>query len=247
MLRAGSLAGRLRALNILMNASGRRPPKTLPMTAEPIVPKIMVTEDGPYLVSDAQQIVRLSDGKSYDATGQVALCRCGGSKNKPFCDGTHKQNGFSGDRDPNRIPDRREDYAAAGITIHDNRGLCAHAGRCTDGLPAVFRLRQEPFIDPEEASPEEIARTVEQCPSGALSYSVAGAEHHDRGGSTVVGFVPKGPYVFRGAEELGGAELLAGGTTHRIALCRCGQSTNKPFCSGAHWNVEFDEDAPGEA
>ncbi len=207
------------------------------------MPRIKVTEDGPYVVRDAQQIIRLSDGKSYEAVGQVALCRCGGSNNKPFCDGTHKKNGFSGAKDPDRVPDLREDYSALGITVHDNRGLCAHAGRCTDGLPKVFRLRQEPFIDPEAASPDEIVRTIPQCPSGALSYSIAGAEHRDRGGEAVVGFVPGGPYVIRGGAELEDADLLEGGTTDHFALCRCGKSRNKPFCSGAHWNVEFDQDA----
>ena len=207
------------------------------------MPNIKVIDNGPYIVSAASQVTRLSDGKSYEAVGQVALCRCGGSKNKPFCDGTHAVNGFSGDKDPDRTPDLREEYAAAGITIHDNRGLCAHAGRCTDGLPEVFRLRQEPFIDPEAGSPDEIVRTINQCPSGALSYSIAGAEHSSSGGDQVVGFVPKGPYVVRGGAELEGAELLEGATTDHFALCRCGKSTNKPFCSGAHWNVEFDEDA----
>ena len=210
------------------------------------MPKIRVTEDGPYVVSDAHRITRLSDGKSYEAAGRVSLCRCGGSKNKPFCDGTHKKNGFNGAKDPDRVPDRREDYAAAGITIHDNRGVCAHAGRCTDGLPEVFRLRQEPFIDPEGASPDEIARTIQQCPSGALSYSVAGAEHLDRGGGALAGFVPKGPYIFRGGAELEGTELPEGATPDHFALCRCGHSKNQPFCSGAHWEVEFDEDASGE-
>lgn len=214
------------------------------MTTDAKMPRIKVTEDGPYLVSEVQQIIRLSDGKSYEATRQVALCRCGGSSNKPFCDGTHLKNGFSGARDPDRVPDRREDYAAAGITIHDNRGLCAHAGRCTDGLPAVFRLGKEPFIDPDGAPADEIARTIQECPSGALSYSVADAEHPDRGGEAIAGFVPSGPYVFRGGAELEGAVLPEGGTTDRFALCRCGQSKNKPFCSGAHWYVEFDSDAP---
>ena len=158
----------------------------------------------------------------------------------------NKENGFNGDKDPDRVPDLREEYAAAGITIHDNRGLCAHAGRCTDGLPEVFRLRQEPFIDPEAGSPEEIVRTINECPSGALSYSIDGAEHGGRGGGQIVGFVPKGPYVFRGGAELEGAELLEGGSPDHFALCRCGKSTNKPFCSGAHWYVEFDEDASGE-
>jgi CDGSH-type Zn-finger protein len=211
------------------------------------LPKFKVTENGPYVVSGVGQLTRLSDGTAYEVEGQVALCRCGGSKNKPFCDGTHKTNGFTGAKDPERVPDRREDYAAAGVTIHDNRGLCAHAGRCTDGLPEVFRLRLEPFIDPDAGTPEEIAATIQQCPSGALSYSILGVEHGERGGDEVVGFVPAGPYVIRGSAELEGADLLEGATTDHFALCRCGKSTNKPFCSGAHWHVDFDEDAPRES
>lgn len=206
--------------------------------------KLKVTENGPYMLSDITSLVRLSDGKTYEVKGVAALCRCGGSKNKPFCDGTHMKNGFTGDKDPDRIPDKRENYAAAGITIHDNRGLCAHSGKCTDGLPEVFRIRKEPFIDPNAAQPDEIKGTIQQCPSGALSFSIAGEEYAVRGGDSFVGFVPNGPYVVKGGAELEGAELLEGATTDHFALCRCGKSKNKPFCSGAHWDVQFDEDAP---
>jgi CDGSH-type Zn-finger protein len=206
--------------------------------------KLIPTENGPYLLSGVTEIVRMSDGKVYRASGKVALCRCGGSKNKPFCDASHKRNGFSGAKESDRTPDKRDSYAAAGITIHDNRGLCAHAGRCTDGLPAVFRLRVEPFVDPKAATPEEITETIGKCPSGALSYSIGGEEYALRGGDPVVGFVPNGPYLVRGGAQLEGAEFPEGGTTDHFALCRCGRSKNKPFCSGAHWGVEFDEDAP---
>jgi len=206
--------------------------------------KVNVTNNGPYLLSGTTSITRVPDGKSYELKGNVALCRCGGSKNKPFCDGTHKSNGFTGDKAPDRTPDKREEYAAAGVTVHDNRGLCAHAGKCTDGLPPVFRLRKEPFIDPAAATAHEIAETIKQCPSGALSYSIAGTERRERGGEPMVAFVPNGPYVFKGGADLENAELLEGGTTDHFALCRCGKSKNKPFCSGAHWEVQFDEDAP---
>lgn len=206
--------------------------------------KVNVTNNGPYLISGTASITRVPDGKSYGLKGNVALCRCGGSRNKPFCDATHKSNGFTGDKAPDRTPDKREEYAAAGVTVHDNRGLCAHAGKCTDGLPAVFRLRKEPFIDPAAATPDEIAETIKQCPSGALSYSISGTERRERGGEPMVAFVSNGPYVFKGGADLENAELLEGGTTDHFALCRCGKSKNKPFCSGAHWEVQFDEDAP---
>ena len=208
------------------------------------MPKIKVAENGPLLLSGADSVTRFPDGKSYAVEGNAALCRCGGSQNKPFCDGTHAKIGFTGDKDSDRVPDKREDYAASGITVHDNRGLCAHAGKCTDGLPSVFRLREEPFVDPEAASSDEIAGTIKQCPSGALSYSIAGAEDSEWGGDAVVAFVAGGPYVIKGGAELENAELLEGGTTDHFVLCRCGKSQSKPFCSGAHWNVQFDEDAP---
>ncbi len=208
-------------------------------------PKITPTENGPYLVSNVTAIVRPTDGKVVEVRGgRAALCRCGGSSNKPFCDGTHKKNGFTSAKDPDRVPDRREEYAGKEITIHDNRGLCAHSARCTDTLKSVFRLGTEPWIDPDGATRDEIVRTISTCPSGALSYSIDGIERRDRGGEPRVTLWPNGPYAIVGGADLEDTELLEGATLDHFDLCRCGKSTNKPFCSGAHWDVKFDEDAP---
>ena len=54
---------------------------------------ITVRKDGPYLVSGAVEL-RDADGNAYPAKETVALCRCGASTNKPFCDGTHSKVGF---------------------------------------------------------------------------------------------------------------------------------------------------------
>ena len=99
-------------------------------------PTIECKPDGPYLVKNLGD-VRDSRGEPIEAKPVMALCRCGGSANKPFCDGTHKKNGFSGAKLAERGADRRDSYAAPRITIHDNRSICAHAGRCTDGLAAA--------------------------------------------------------------------------------------------------------------
>ena len=206
-------------------------------------PEIKPAQNGPYLVQGMQRIVRYADGKAFEGGETVALCRCGGSENKPFCDGTHAKIGFSSDKDPNHLPDQRDDYRGDGIVVHDNRSVCAHAGKCTDGLPSVFRLKEEPFVDATAGSPQEIAATIRQCPSGALSYSVDGVEKNEWGGEPAAAFAPNGPYVFTGGVNLE-AKLGEGATTDHLTLCRCGASTNKPFCSGAHWNVSFDEDAP---
>lgn len=57
--------------------------------------KIEVAPNGPYLVKSECLIVH-SNGKEETRTGTVALCRCGASMNKPYCDGSHKKNGFEG-------------------------------------------------------------------------------------------------------------------------------------------------------
>jgi CDGSH-type Zn-finger protein len=60
--------------------------------------KITVRPNGPYRVEDPSGVIELVDanGNKYDLTGKpmFSLCRCGGSVNKPFCDGTHSKIGF---------------------------------------------------------------------------------------------------------------------------------------------------------
>ena len=172
----------------------------------------------------------------------MALCRCGGSANKPFCDGTHAKIGFSSVKLEDRVEDKRENYEGEQITIHDNRGICAHAGRCTDGLPSVFRLKQEPWIDPKASGPDEIITVIRKCPSGALSYSIDGVEHRDREGEPAIFVAPNGPYVVSGGPDLVETPRGEGSSTEHFTLCRCGGSKNKPFCDGTHWHIQFNDD-----
>ena len=207
-------------------------------------PTIVPTKNGPYAVTNCQTLKGMMDGKVYDSKGEIELCRCGGSKNKPYCDKTHAKIGFSSEKAPDRVPDKREDYVGDGITIHDNRGICAHSARCTGSLASVFRLGQEPWIDPHADKPEKIKATIEQCPSGALSHTVDGAEHRDRDSDPMILIVPNGPYAVRGGADLEDTAWGEGASREHFTLCRCGHSKNKPFCSGAHWDHHFDEDAP---
>lgn len=152
-----------------------------------------------------------------------------------------------GAKDPERVADRVETSTSSDgrITIRDNRKLCAHSGRCTDNLASVFRLGTEPWIDVDAATADAIAAVVDQCPSGALSYTLDGIEHRDRGGSPSAGFAPGGPYVLSGDLDLVDVDMPEGSTTDHCTLCRCGASQNKPFCSGKHWEVDLGQDAPG--
>lgn len=203
-------------------------------------PSITPTPDGPYLVKALKHFA--SQKGAFEAEETMALCRCGGSANKPFCDGTHKKNGFSSAKLEGRVEDKRDNYKGKKITIHDNRGICAHAGRCTDGLAEVFRLKQEPWIDPDAASVDEIIATIQKCPSGALSYSVDDTEHRDRDAEPTIFIAPNGPYVVSGAPDLLEVSCAKGASKEHFTLCRCGGSKNKPFCDGSHWYNKFTDD-----
>jgi len=105
-------------------------------------------------------------------------------------------------------------------------------------------LGVEPFIDAKASTAEEISKVIDTCPSGALSYTLKDKSEHVRGGFPNVAFAPHGPYVVSGKLDKINVDMLEGATLDHLTLCRCGQSTNKPFCSGAHWNVDFDEKSP---
>src|SRR6185503_3039178 len=177
-------------------------------------PKIACLPNGPYyLLNDPAPApvpnLRRASGDACATARGVALCRCGGSKNKPFCDGTHSTIGFSDRRISDGSKDRRESYAGKGITIFDNRGICAHAGYCSDGLKAVFRMRAEPWIDPDGASVREIVETIGKCPSGALSYAVGGTEASPPQRPPMVTVTDNGPYAVTGGIELIGVKFGA--------------------------------------
>jgi CDGSH-type Zn-finger protein/truncated hemoglobin YjbI len=209
--------------------------------------------NGPYLATNVPRLLNHL-GEQISATPQLALCRCGGSAIKPFCDGTHARTGFTDAKDRGRVADRRDTYPGQQLTIFDNRGLCQHSGFCTDRLASVFRSGAEPFVAPSGGRMDEIIRAVRDCPSGALSYAVDGREAREQAdwGNTrdpAIEVTKDGPYRITGGIALGAADggdvaRNAGASAEHFALCRCGQSQNKPFCSGMHWYVQFSDPAP---
>lgn len=203
-------------------------------------PTINAAPDGPLLVNNLSNLSNRHG--PLETSPSMALCRCGASKNKPFCDGSHQQIGFKSTRAGNRPTDQRIAYVGKHITIYDNRSLCAHAGYCTDSLASVFRLKQEPWIDPDGAPVDEIIAAIKRCPSGALSYSVEGVTPSApvQPGSILI--APNGPYVVSGEVELAGIEWGEGASRLQYTLCRCGASHNKPFCDGSHWAINFSDD-----
>ena len=212
--------------------------------------EVRVQTNGPYLVSGTALHSWL--GEAMAAPMPVALCRCGRSESKPFCDGTHAEVSFSGEKDPRRVPDHLDRYEGQRINVLDNRGTCAHSGFCTDRLPIAFRAGKEPFVAPSGARLDDLMKAAQACPSGALGYAFGHEERSDdvdtdrpRG----IEVSRNGPYRLTGRIPLLDADGAAiprnqGASLEHYSLCRCGQSQNKPFCSGMHWYVGFEDPKP---
>jgi CDGSH-type Zn-finger protein len=210
-------------------------------TEQTAQPTIACEEDGPYLVTNLTHLSN-SKGETLNTRRNLALCRCGGSALKPYCDGTHARIGFSSAKSADRTEDRLAHYVGKKITIHDNRGTCCHSGNCTDHLPSVFNLKTEPLISPDAADTETIINIIRQCPSGALSFTLNAKDYAGEERDQAIFVSKDGPYHVQGGIELQHERRNEGASTEHYALCRCGHSKNKPFCDGTHWYVKFKDD-----
>lgn len=223
-----------------------------------VKPKILPLPNGPYyLINDMQPKVVYNlqnfKGEPLSTTVGTALCRCGGSKNKPFCDGTHNVIRFSSanktlENDDIKkivIKDKRRDYPGKEVTVHDNRKICSHAAECVNNLSSVFKLGSRPWINPDASKMNDIVDVVRRCPSGALSYSIDGVEYRDpeEQRNPTVTVLKNGPYHITGGIELIGDNIQfgEGASKEHYTLCRCGASKNKPFCDGAHKSSNFND------
>lgn len=131
-------------------------------------------------------------------------------------------------------------YTSPDITVTYDAKRCIHVAECVRRLPHVFDTEKRPWIQPNNASADEIAATVQRCPSGALQYT-----RHDGGAvepipeETTVQVRPNGPLFVRGNIKVTDASGTVLAESARVALCRCGQSENKPFCDSTHRKIGF--------
>jgi len=58
------------------------------------------------------------------------------------------------------------------VAVRYDPNICTHAGACVRGLPSVFNLSKDPWIDVSGASVDAIVEQVKRCPSGALTYEL---------------------------------------------------------------------------
>ncbi len=198
---------------------------------------ISTSLNGPLVVKDIENLTEENENIFPVKKKTIALCRCGESKHKPFCDGTHGKVGWTDEKQEGIQPRKTDSYQGKKITIHDNRGICAHVGFCTAGLPKVFQMGVEPWINPNAETVEKIIETIKKCPSGALSYSIDGVLYDKFTEQPEIKVTEDGPYFVKGSIELHDKDHPE--SEEHFALCRCGKSKNKPFCDGQHWYTQF--------
>lgn len=198
---------------------------------------IKTSTNGPLVVKNLNSITEGNANVVNLSKLSIALCRCGKSASKPYCDGTHGRIAWKSEKLEGRQPRRGDNYVGKKITIHDDRGICSHAGFCTAGLPKVFRMATEPWIDADAETVEKIIETIRKCPSGALSYSVDGKLFNSFSEVAEIQITEDGPYFVKGKISLQDEDRPE--SEEHFALCRCGKSKNKPFCDGQHWYDKF--------
>ncbi|MFA5932686.1 MAG: CDGSH iron-sulfur domain-containing protein [Microgenomates group bacterium] len=220
--------------------------------------KVVISKDGPYLVFgnlplDKQIIMPDQDGipykykqvEKFKTEKEYSLCRCGKSKNKPFCDGSHKK-GFNG-----ACAASREKYLAQaemlegpGIDLSDASSFCADAAFC-DRAGGTWELTKN---SENAASRELVIEQCGNCPSGRLV-----AWDKKTGKAIEPKFKMEISLIEDASSKVSGPVWVKGGVQvelengdkyeirNRQTLCRCGKSKNKPFCDGSHIDCEFND------
>jgi uncharacterized Fe-S cluster protein YjdI len=136
----------------------------------------------------------------------------------------------------------KKKYSNGEVTVVWEPSKCIHSAICFRGLPNVFDPRKRPWVTMENGQTEDIINQIKACPSGALTYFMDDEENQESQESinTVVEVLENGPLLIYGnlkVKDKVGNESLKSQTT---AFCRCGASSNKPYCDGSHIRVAFE-------
>lgn len=225
--------------------------KELPKANDKI--KVRVLKNGPYIVSGSVPLRKMtircdntripSDwfmGEKLETSETYALCRCGETKNKPFCDGSHVQVSFDGTEmsDNESFEKMAKVIDGPELMLKDAEILCASARFCHRGGDIWPQI---PKSDDPKLK-ENALQNACDCPSGRLVII------DKQNGKTIepsleksIGFIEDqgigvdGPIWVRGNIPVFSAEDKLYEVRNRVTLCRCGKSTNKPFCDSSHY------------
>lgn len=141
----------------------------------------------------------------------------------------------------NSTPDITKTYTNNEITVVWKPAVCIHSKVCWTQLIEVFNPRERPWIKIEGAPTERITEQVDRCPSKALSYfrNEEPLKLEDIQAESLVEPLPNGPLLVYGnlrVKDASGHETQKNKVT---AFCRCGASSNKPYCDGSHLKIGF--------
>jgi uncharacterized Fe-S cluster protein YjdI/CDGSH-type Zn-finger protein len=139
----------------------------------------------------------------------------------------------------------KKEYANDDIVVVWEPAFCIHVANCLAGLPDVFDASRRPWVEPDLASADEIADVVMTCPTGALHFRrLDGGPEEPEPAETTIDVRPNGPIFVRGKVRIEDASGHLIREDTRVALCRCGGSSNKPFCDGTHRVIGFRSGSP---
>ena len=137
-----------------------------------------------------------------------------------------------------------KEYTNGEITVIWKPDTYIHSGNCVRGLNQVFNPRNKPWIKIHSETSDEIIKTVNNCPSGALTFK-RNDDMQEKTQTfqpmTKVQVIAGGPLKLEGSliiVDKDSSETIKEG---KVFLCRCGGSKNKPYCDGTHKTVEFDK------
>lgn len=207
------------------------------MTDEPTIEE---RENGPLVIKGLRSM-RGPDGQKIDVKPVMALCRCGGSKSKPFCDGSHKDLGFQSRGGKPAGIDRVIEYIGSEVSVSFNPLLCSHAAECGRIASDIFNPAQRPWIQPDNGTVDQVREVVAACPSGALALTDNGARVHLVADRAEIEVEKNGPYRVLDVPSPV-APQSQGMSERKYVLCRCGQSGNKPFCDGTHRDIGWKDE-----
>ena len=137
-------------------------------------------------------------------------------------------------------------YPGRDVDVTRDRRLCIHVQECTRATGEVFVRERDPWGEPDRLGAGEVAAVVERRPTGALAYvRKDGGPPESPPADNVIVVSSRGPLYAHGDLRIAGAPGDTPGARFRAALCRCGDSRNKPFCDGTHKRIGFTTEEAG--
>ena len=216
--------------------------------------RIKIRPDGPYIVegevplrtkrrlfSENREALTWKTGETIRERGPYALCRCGRSDSKPFCDGGHARGkAFVGTEVADKADreTRQKEYPGPRLSVYHDRTICAFATFCENKVTDVWDMAEK---TDDSVVRSQVISMIEKCYSGALTYKLHPEEEMIEPDLPVqISATENGPLWVSGGITIEGADGTTYEVRNRVTLCRCGHSKNKPFCDGQHIDAKFE-------